>query len=329
MKIVAGLGSIDEYIPFVEAGADEFFCGYVPYDWAQKYGNLSPINRREVFYYNVQIGSFSELKILHKMMEEKGVPVKLTFNALYHTAKQYPILAEIISGCMEIGFPTFIIADPALIFYLRKQKINCNIHVSGELSEVNSPMIEVFETADISRIIFHRKNSIADMKSCIQKARQREGGVKRPLEFEAFALNEMCHFSGAFCNSFHCDELCHLCRAPYRLGNLSESGRIQEGEPKLEIPEDEMPEDMEGYLTGETGCGLCSLYALKEAGITHLKLVGRGNYTEYMKRDIQKLRQALAILEEVKETGQKEEDYIRQMKQQLFEKGCSGNCYYI
>ena len=27
MKIVAGLGSIDEYIPYVKAGADEFFCG--------------------------------------------------------------------------------------------------------------------------------------------------------------------------------------------------------------------------------------------------------------------------------------------------------------
>ena len=33
MKIVAGLGSIDEYIPYVKAGADEFFCGYVPYSW--------------------------------------------------------------------------------------------------------------------------------------------------------------------------------------------------------------------------------------------------------------------------------------------------------
>ena len=30
MKITAGLGSIDEYERFVQAGADEFFCGYVP-----------------------------------------------------------------------------------------------------------------------------------------------------------------------------------------------------------------------------------------------------------------------------------------------------------
>ena len=53
MKITAGLGSIDEYIRFAEAGADEFFCGYVPYSWAKKYGTVMALNRREVFCYNV------------------------------------------------------------------------------------------------------------------------------------------------------------------------------------------------------------------------------------------------------------------------------------
>ena len=55
MKIVAGLGSIDEYERFVKAGADEFFCGYVPYSWSKKYGTVLPLNRREVLCYNVQL----------------------------------------------------------------------------------------------------------------------------------------------------------------------------------------------------------------------------------------------------------------------------------
>ena len=42
MKITAGLGSIDEYERFVQAGADEFFCGYVPFSWAEKYGTVMP-----------------------------------------------------------------------------------------------------------------------------------------------------------------------------------------------------------------------------------------------------------------------------------------------
>lgn len=47
MKITAGLGSIDEYERFVQAGADEFFCGYVPFSWVEKYGTVMPLNRRK------------------------------------------------------------------------------------------------------------------------------------------------------------------------------------------------------------------------------------------------------------------------------------------
>lgn len=64
MKLTVGLGSVDEYIRFSEAGADEFFCGYVPYSWTQKYDTMMPLNRREVLCSNVQLGAFSELEIL-------------------------------------------------------------------------------------------------------------------------------------------------------------------------------------------------------------------------------------------------------------------------
>ena len=85
MKIVAGLGSIDEYERFVKAGADEFFCGYVPYSWSKKYGTVLPLNRREVLCYNVQLGAFEELRILAAMIKKYGKPVHLTFNSLYYS----------------------------------------------------------------------------------------------------------------------------------------------------------------------------------------------------------------------------------------------------
>ena len=70
MKITAGLGSIDEYVRYVEAGADEFFCGYVPYEWNRKYGTILPLNRREVLGVNVQIGAESELRILAALVRK-------------------------------------------------------------------------------------------------------------------------------------------------------------------------------------------------------------------------------------------------------------------
>ena len=324
MKIVAGLGSIDEYETFVKAGADEFFCGYVPFSWAEKYGVIHPLNRREVLFYNVQIGSMSELQILKKMVDYYGKPVELTFNSLYYTWEQYPVIAEIITQCMVAGFENFIIADPALMLYLRQQKINCGIHLSGETAEVNRGMLEQMLPFGIRRVIFHRKNSLEDMQSCIKEA-------DFPHEYEAFILNELCHFSGAFCNSLHCDELTHLCRVPYELGNLhkkeetdaaqkdvAETDRIQGKEGKG------LPLDEDGYLTGSTGCGLCALYRMKQVGITHLKQVGRGNYTDFMEKDIRQLRKALDILEK----SDNELQYQREMKASLFPDGCSQNCYY-
>lgn len=324
MKIVAGLGSIDEYETFVKAGADEFFCGYVPFSWAERYGVIHPLNRREVLFYNVQIGSMSELQILKKMVDYYGKPVELTFNSIYYTGEQYPVIAEIIIQCMAAGFENFIIADPALMLYLRQQKINCGIHLSGETAEVNRGMLEQMLPFGIRRVIFHRKNSLEDMQSCIKEA-------DFPHEYEAFILNELCHFSGAFCNSLHCDELTHLCRVPYELGNLhkkeetdaaqkdvAETDRIQGKEGKG------LPLDEDGYLTGSTGCGLCALYRMKQVGITHLKLVGRGNYTDFMEKDIRQLRKALDILE----NSDSEAQYQKKMKASLFPDGCSQNCYY-
>ena len=91
MKITAGLGSVDDYLPYVEAGADEFFCGYVPYEWMQNGGLTYPLNRREVLYYNVQIGSESEMEILAALVRRKKkivISLKI-FNHYLHTIMIY------------------------------------------------------------------------------------------------------------------------------------------------------------------------------------------------------------------------------------------------
>ena len=332
MKLTVGLGSVDEYIRFSEAGADEFFCGYVPYSWTQKYDTMMPLNRREVLCSNVQLGAFSELEILASMIRDYQRPVHLTFNSLFYLPEQYPEIAKIMKACMCLGFQSYIIADPALILYLREHNIDCEIHLSGETGEVNSQMVDFFQQFSLKRVIFHRKSSFDDMKTVIN-AEKSHGGLRAETEFEAFILNEMCQFTGAFCNSLHCDELGHLCRIPYWLKPLKESctgssfrqlrPSVPAASSQTDVPNDsDLPE---GYLCGATGCGLCALYRLREIGITHLKLVGRGNYTDFMEQDIRMLRQALAILE----TSTSEKDFQLNMREQLFPQGCSSHCYYL
>lgn len=339
MKITAGLGSIDDYPRYVRAGADELFCGYVPFSWSEKYGTVLPLNRREVLNYNVQIGSFSELEILANMVQKYQKPVHLTFNSLYYRPEQYEEIARIIQQCRSIGFESYILADPALLVYLRKEKIDCEVHLSGDLGTVNSAMTEVFAKEYPKRIIFQRKNTISEMRAVIRHiTAQKEAARKEwtyPTEFEAFALNELCQFSGAFCNSLHCDEMGYLCRVPYwkKPMSLSESKleKQEKNRPGENISISEWdsaselmnPVSEDGYLCGATGCGLCTLKRLSDAGITHLKLVGRGNYTDFMERDIRNLRRTLEILED----SSTEEEYIRAMKAELFPNGCRHMCY--
>lgn len=321
MKIIAGLGCIDDYIKLVKAGADEVFCGYVPYEWNKKYGSLFPLNRREVLYYNIQINSLEDMKILKKMVDKYKVPVSITFNYLYYIEEQYEEIINIMNDLINIGFDQFIIADIALILYIRNKGIKCFIHLSGECSEINSLSMEFFNEFNIDRYVFHRKNTIKDMESCI-----RNNKVKN-LEYEAFILNEKCHYSGAFCSSLHCDEMSHLCTMYYNLAKISEEvNNFKEVDEKYRLYYEQLDNEDEDktHMLGSSGCGICSLKKLKDAGVPHLKVVGRGKYIDYMEEDIKKLKIAIDMINDNKE----EKSYENSVENIIFNSKCSGNCYY-
>lgn len=319
MKIVAAMGAIDDYIKLVKAGADEVFCGFVPYEWNKKYGNLFPLNRREVLYYNIQINSLEDMKILKKMVDVYKVPVSITLNYLYYLEEQYIEIERIINELIKCGFNEFIIADIALILYLRERKLNCNIQLSGESAEINSLSMKFFNNLNISRYVFHRKNTIEDMDSCIKNSKVRD------LEYEAFILNEKCHYSGAFCSSLHCDEMIHLCKMPYELTKINEScNSFYEVDKKLKEYYSSEEEEEKLQLLGETGCGICFLKKLKDAGITHLKVVGRGKYIDFMEEDIRSLKKALELLE----SCHLDDEFTQSIEKIIFKGKCSKNCYY-
>ena len=301
MKITAGLGRVEDFERYADAGADEVFCGWEPFEWRKKYGVLSPVNRREVLLYPVQIGALADMKLLARLSRRRGVPAAVTFNATCYAPAQYREIAGMIDALLDMGIGRFILADPALILFLRDRGCPGQIHLSGEFGELNGAASFPREMG-AARIIFHRKVSPDEMASLIR--------LNPGMEYEAFALNERCFYTGAFCQSLHCDELPHLCRVPYRLGGVSR--------PVVEA--DAPPEEPDMERLGAGGCGLCALKRLRDAGVTHLKLVGRGNRPDRMERDIRALRQALDLLERG--------DYEAAVKKALFPAGCGGACYY-
>lgn len=305
MKIVVGMGDIDSYIPFSKRGADEVYIGYIPFEWYQKYGNTLPLNRREVRAVNVQIGTFSELQILSKMVKQYKTRVTITLNSLFYTPDCFDDIINIIKQCMSLGFCSFIVADSVLLYKIKKENLpGIDLHLSGEFGESNQYSAIFADKMNINRIIFNRKTPIEDMGEIIKQNNTNNLNIN---EYEAFALNEMCHFSGGFCNTLHCDEMCHACLLPYDIN----SGDIKKSQ-----------NDYIGL--GDSGCGLCALYKLKKQGITHLKIVSRGADFENTLDDIVALKCAIDILN----NSNTETEYINKMKSALFKKGCSNICYY-
>lgn len=336
MKLVVGMGTIDDYPALVEAGADEVFCGYISAQWGMRYGDQAPMNRREVLYPNVQIGSESELAILARMQEAFKVPVTLTLNAPYYMEDMLLFLQEYAQRCSDMGFQDFIIADENLIhLYDCRQHISNKkklIHLSGEYGELNRLVLdELNQYAQIKRIIFPRQTTIEEMKRLIP--------YSNASTFEAFFLNEKCHYTGAYCNSIHSDFFCHMCQVPYQLEKINhgaESNDATSNDSSCDVTLNcsgkvvALDHDQEDTIVSEeasnaSGCGYCALWKLRDAGITHLKIVSRGNYVEDTIKDVKRARKALAILE----ASSTEQEYIQNMKEELFPEGCSKNCYYL
>ena len=315
MKITAGIADPDQLLLYASAGTDEVFCGYVPESWISRFGRNVPLNRREVSYCPVQIGGRNELRILRAMSDDLGIPVSLTFNSPFYTPEALPEVVNVMEQCLEEGFDTFIVADPALMNLLKEKGLLPCLHlqISGEAGEINREAMEFWRGFQPSRIIFHRKTGLENIRKLIVSDRTAHPDI--PLEYEAFAMNENCHFNGAFCSGLHCDEFAHLCHLPWKI--LPVSGGTS-------VPAVTSPDPLsacEADVAGHSGCGICAIPALCLSGIGVLKVVGRGAGTEEMCRDIHALRTAVGLVE----SGAVSPDALREA---CFPEGCSHNCYY-
>lgn len=305
MKIVAGLGSLDDFRALAEAGADEVFTGYVPGGWYEKYSDFLPLNRREVRLQSIQIDTLGDMRMLRSMAEDADVRVSVTFNSPVYAPEQYGAIGDLIADLHAVGYDRWIVADPGLMLALTAENAPGSFHLSGEAGAFTADAVAFFaDRFPVSRCIFPRRTSIAEMAQCAARFPD--------MELEAFVLNENCRYSGAFCMSAHCDAFDAMCRVPYRASGPDLRKREQIAAEASRGPDGSACGAAEEFGAG--GCGICALEALARAGVTHLKVVGRGARPELIRRDVRFLRRALNMPE------------VERIAE--FSAGCAGNCYY-
>lgn len=326
MKLVVPLSNVEQFEMLKQHGADEFYVGFMPYEWLEKYRTVQSLNRREYMFTGSNICTFDSMITLSKMASYYQTKVKITLNSHFYVDEQYDFILSYIEKLMTVGFDEFIIADLWLAVLLKEKGIPCKIHFSGEIETLNHDAIDLYGNYQIRRVVFPRKISLEDMRACI--ANNKLNGI----EYEAFVLNSLCRYSGGFCNSIHCDNMPAVCGIPHSVHRYSED------DPEFQNVADRINKKMASdrikneiihtgsikrkHKFGSSGCGVCKIKALQNIGVTHLKIVGRGYGTSKLVSDVKMLSEIMRLLPE-----KSEEDFAACVRDTYIHNQCT-KCYY-
>ena len=290
------------------AGADEFFAGYVPPEWSERYGWEVGLNRR-TFGPDYQFASIADLQAAVRAAHKAHRKVSITFNAHDYHAEQVPLLRRIVTGVCAVGPDALIVADPALMELLVAWGVTIPVHLSVGAGCFNGAAVRHFcRIADVRRVVLPRKMALPEMAAMIA------GLADLDLEFEALVIGYRCLFNDEFCFTRHSGVTELFCnsfvpdvaapaykRLPRDWKEVAEQAALAPNEqfqpesaldrfcrarggevqPTASKSESEGPAiggGLDGSLAASlfSHCALCAIPGLREAGIDVLKVPVRG-----------------------------------------------------
>lgn len=329
MRIVAPLAHPDEIPMLVANGADEFFAGFIPPDWIEKYGwGLQAVSRRLTATANLL--TWDDFRRTVADVHAQGARIHLTLNAPQYSAETVHAVEELVEGTEDAGVDGFIVADPEMILRLRKLGVRGHIHVSSVAAARNREALALFLDMEVDRIILPRQVTMDDVRAL----RAAAPGV----ELEAFVINDTCVFDEAMCFTSHACSGPVLCRRPYTM----EPVEAVTGEPvdeETRVAWMAHAEDWGKWLgaTEKSGfspgqvpegpCGLCAIPVLAEIGVDVLKVVGREANPLRKLRSVQSVR---AVLDRVRAGDSCGSTVLQAMEIRRTPEACAigYQCYY-
>ncbi|MDD4152009.1 MAG: hypothetical protein PHR68_05310 [Candidatus Gracilibacteria bacterium] len=127
-KKIVGLGfsnkgknakDVENYIKaLVEGGATEFFIGYNPSYWYNKFGfEVSPNGR---FAEHEQVTNFELLKQITFEVHKYNLEIFINLNAWYYTSETFPLIKKMIEEFEEVGVDGIICGNISILEYLKE-----------------------------------------------------------------------------------------------------------------------------------------------------------------------------------------------------------------
>lgn len=111
-----------------------------------------------------------------------GKKVYLTLNIVFHNEDMDGV-EEYIASVVDAGIDAFIVSDPFLISYIKKNFSNVEVHLSTQNSTTNYKSIEFFQKQGIDRVVLARELSLEEIADIIKKT---------GIDIEVFVHGAMC-----------------------------------------------------------------------------------------------------------------------------------------
>lgn len=310
MRILCPADSAAEAETLAGLGAGELYGGYLPMQWAERFGLAASPNRRT--FAEAQISDEKELRAVVAAAHAGGAEFFLTVNSPFYAREQYPALLALAGEALAAGTDAFIAADPGFISVARARWPGVRIHLSTLADAANRGAAAFWRRLGVERITLPRHLSLAATAALLAASPE--------MRFDAFVLYGQCPNDEGQCTFSH-DHPGRTwpCVQPYAMTLIPDSPQARCASVAHAGWAD---------LSRADACGLCALWDLSHLGVEAVKIVGRGTPTGRKSWAVRAVKELLGLIE----AGIGREEFraaARNCSLGRFVHGCSPYlCYY-
>ncbi|MEI7660750.1 MAG: peptidase U32 family protein, partial [Bacteroidota bacterium] len=269
IEITAPVGSWESLMAAIQAGADSIYFGV---------GVLNMRARSSINF------TLRDLVKITRICRKHNINTYLTMNTVIFD-REVKQMKQMVDSAKKNGVTAIIVSDHAVIRYA--QSVGMPVHMSTQTNITNLEAVKYWsQFADV--MVMARELSLEQVASITRAIKRQKitGPSGSPVQIEIFAHGALCmavsgkcylsldHYN-ASANRGSCYQ---LCRRPYHVTD-SDTGI------ELEI-------DNEYIMSPKDLCTIGFLDKIIKAGVSVLKIEGRGRSPEYVKTVVECYRQA-------------------------------------
>jgi putative protease len=228
-------------------------------------------------------------------------------------------MKAIMDRAKETGIDAVIAADMAAITYANK--IGLSVHASTQLSISNIEAVR-FYSKYADTIVLAREVDLKMMKSVTEAIKKENicGPGGKPVKIEVFVHGALCIAQSGRCQM-----------SLLQTNTSAQRGAcLQECRKKYRIIDDETGKEMmidnQYVLSPRDLCTIGFLDQIIDAGVSILKIEGRGRSADYVDTVVRAYREAVDVIEEGTYSKEKADELVRRMSL-VFNRGFTDGYY--